>query len=255
MNSLHVFGDSFSETIESLYNNKGITERQRYSKEYLNSDTFPIWSETLSKLIGYNHKNYSGQGGKKFQHLGQGNSNHSIIYNLNEYCHTFKKDDIVIVGFTNPSRFPWPLDKPYPYPNYNIFDSLPMMPHDVLTKMDSKIVNQITVKRKHDFYKEELIQHMKSFEVLSEVVGFRLYYWTWLFEMNNYKKEEKLNDKKWIFHQIDNKLGYDYKKLIETNGGNTITNETNGKIHDNHMGKSGNDVHAMLMYNYLKNII
>jgi len=255
LNSLHIFGDSFSETITSLYNNSGITERQQYSKEYLNSDTFPIWSETLSELIGYEHKNYSGQCGKNFEHLGQGNSNHSILYNLSEYCHTFKKDDIVIIGFTNPSRFPWPIDKPYPYPNYNVFNSLPTMSHDNLSKLDSEIINYITVKRQHDFYKEELIQNMKSFEVLSEVVGFKLYYWSWFSGINNYKKEEKISDKRWIFNQIDDKLGWNYNKLIETNGGNTITNETNGKIQDNHMGKSGNDTHAILMYNYLKNII
>ena len=97
MNTLHVFGDSFSEPIEPLVHAGGEPcNRVKYARDYLKSktSTYPIWSELLSTELGYNHVNHAGLMGKKFSQLGQGNSNHSILYNLNEYCNKNKLSKI-----------------------------------------------------------------------------------------------------------------------------------------------------------------
>ena len=52
--------------------------------------------------------------------------------------------------------------------------------------LPSDLINNITLKRDDDFYKEELLQLLKSFEVLADIVGFKLYYWSWVNQINNY---------------------------------------------------------------------
>tara|TARA_B110000285_G_C14947574_1_gene525123 strand:+ start:102 stop:881 length:780 start_codon:yes stop_codon:yes gene_type:complete len=259
MNTLHVFGDSFSEPIEPLVHAGGEPcNRVKYARDYLKSktSTYPIWSELLSTELGYNHVNHAGLMGKKFSQLGQGNSNHSILYNLNEYCNTFKRDDIVIVGFTITNRFPYPLTPPYPNIESAVFNSLPNMSHDMLSKKDSDLINNITLKRDDDFYKEELLQLLKSFEVLADIVGFKLYYWSWVNQINNYKVNDKLLDNRWIFHQIfNNSTDIEYFSKISKLGGYTISEETNYTINDNHFGETGNKVFSDLLYDYLKKMI
>jgi len=244
MNTLHIFGDSFSEDLDTLAVHAPDTSRMQYSNAYFDSP-YPVWSKTLAESLNMVHKNYASTSGKNFEHLGQGNSNHSILYNLNEYVHTFKKDDIVIIGFTSTLRFPWPLD------DGDIYASLPNSPND-FSKEESNVLEFITVKRDHDFYKEELLQKMKVFEVLSDVVGFHLYYWSYCPEITNWKREDKLKDKRWIFLQICPEYGEKYHGILDENGGYTINTETNNKFQDAHMGKTGNDVHAKLFSQYLK---
>lgn len=245
MNTLHIFGDSFSECLDILSDHAPDSARIEYSQKYFNT-IYPVWSKTLAESLNMIHKNYASTGGKQFKYLGQGNSNHSILYNLNEYAHTFKKDDIVIIGFTSTLRFPWPYDN-----DNDVYASLPNSQND-FSKEESKVLEFITVKRDHDFYKEELMQKMKVFEVLADTVGFNLYYWSYCPEITNWKRDEKIKDKRWIFLQICPEYGEKYHGLLDENGGKTIDNESTPPFQDSHMGKSGNEVHAKLFSDYLK---
>lgn len=253
MNTLHVFGDSFTESVKTLHELSIDCLRIDYSKKIYNLDYYPVWSELLAEKLGFQHKNYASSGGVGFDILGRGNSNNCILYNLNEVCNTFKKNDIVIVGFTDTVRFPWPYGD-----DGDVFNSLPNAPTYFLEKKESDVIDFISVRRNNPFYIEELFQKMKVFERLSEVVGFKLYYWSWITEITEYRYKENLTDKKWIFPNLYPEYGSQYNRILDELGGISITQETIDTdifIEDAHMGKKANEIQADLFYGYIKNFL
>jgi len=252
MNTLHVFGDSFTESVKNLHELSVDCLRLDYAKKIHNLDYYPVWSEILAEKLNFQHKNYASSGGVGFEILGCGNSNSSILYNLNEVCNTFKKGDVVIVGFTDINRFPWPYEKGH------VFASLPRAPKDFLSKKESDVIDFISVKRDNKFYMEELFQKMKVFERLSEVIGFQLYYWSWIPKLTEYGHKKDLTNKKWIFCNLYPEYGSQYNRVLDEFGGKTITSETlKGKIfiQDAHMGMRANEVQADLFYEYIKKFL
>ena len=249
MNTLHIFGDSFSEPTYILKEFTDVCGRLEYSEKYNNGTPYKTWSEILAEKLKFQHKNYASLCGKNFDILGHGNSNSSILYNLNEICGTFKKDDIVIVGFTSPLRFPWPVEG---FDEFNVINVYPnTSATDILTKLEKDVVDFITLNRSREFYIEELFQEMKAFERLSEVVGFKLYYWSWDSEIMKYKFDDKLNDKKWIFTQFFRKNSINYSNLLNSYGGKSIYEETDGEILDYHMGMVAHKLHSDFFYSYI----
>jgi len=243
--TLHVFGDSFSEPIDILAKHNTDNSRCIYSREYLNTETYPIWSELLAESLNMTHINHAGLAGYSFKKLGQGNSNLNILFNLNQFAHEFKKGDIVIVGFTDVVRFPWQFD------NNSVRTYLP---NDYGNDRISykRVLDFIAIRRdEDDFYKEELFQNMKVFEHLSDVIGFQLYYWSWYDLIINYKLEEKILDKKWIIPPSEDNY-YSLNNVISSYGPGSIAAETKGKINDCHYGKIGNEVQHKLFLDYIK---
>ena len=244
--TLHTFGDSFSESVREMIADNIDCGRTEYSKGFLNQpEGYSIWSEILANLIGFNHECHASTSGKVFDTLGNGNSNHYILYNLNEQCHKFEKGDIVIVGFTSIMRFPWPHDA-------GVLHALPnmRMGEEVLDS-DKQVIQITTVHRDREFYYKELFQQMKVFEDLSKRVGFHIFYWSW--ETKVTQLGVKLHKpSKWIFHKLFPQYGTQYFRILDQKGGNTITTETNGEYEDAHMGITGNKVQAELFEKFLR---
>jgi len=248
-NTLYAFGDSFSEPIDVLTELSPNNDRTKYARNYLNSDSFPIWAELLANNLNYNYENYSAIAGVDLDILQKGNSNYHILYNLNEKCHEFKKNDIVIVGFTTITRFPIPLE------NTGVVTKLVSMEHDNFDKKENDLYDLLAYKRsRFSFYKEELLQLLKPIEILSDSIGFHLYYWSWVDDVLNYKFEEKLLDRRWIVPQRLNKEDIDYRFIqhLELYGKPKIIDETNGDIDDHHLGKVGNEIQYKIFLEYIK---
>jgi len=253
MNTLHIFGDSFSEPTYILKQFADSDSRLEYSEKYNNGTPYKTWSELLAEKLNFQHKNYASLCGKNFDILGHGNSNSSILYNLNEVVNTFKPNDIVIVGFTSPLRFPWPVEG---FDKFNVLNIYPNTSStEILTKTERDVLDFITINRSREFYIEELFQEMKSFEMLSEVIGFKLYYWSWSSDIMEYKFDDKLDDRKWIFTQVLKKHSINYSDLIKSCGGGSIYEETNGEIVDYHMGIDAHKIHSDIFYSYINNDI
>ena len=252
-NTLHVFGDSFTESTKSLFTagpHAKNSTRLLYAKKYHNVDFYENWSTIMAKELNFNEKNYASTGGKNFEILGQGNSNESIICNLNEYCHTFKPNDIVIIGFTDISRFQWP--------NNNSPGANSILPNQPLSNTEFSVEEQrmlriLSIKRHgHPFFKEQLEQQMKVFEVLSEYIGFHLYYWSWANDNTKYKNNQRISSKKWIIPTMEFD---DYINLISKYGGSTITQETSGEIQDDHMNKKSQSIHSKIFLEHIRDDI
>lgn len=245
-NKVWVFGDSFSEDVETLPIGNG---RVEYVNNYLNGVPYKIWQKQVAETLGYAYENRAALGGKKFKHLGSGNSNDQMYLNICEYASEFKKDDIVLVGFTDIHRVQVPREDG---------EVISLTPH-IVNKTDLPHLNDFDlqrytanmVDRSNPYYVYELLQRFKLVEALADEVGFDLYYWYWGEPLTYDTKD--VDTSRWLNYQV-----FDSWKQIGTycaeNNLNMmpITKETNSTIIDDHWGKIGNEVVFNIFYPYIK---
>ena len=236
MNTLYTFGCSYSEDFENLsetlHNGKKPTQL-RYVDEILNGVKPPTWPKVLGNLLNYEVINKA-QGGS---------SNYQIFNNVCELSHMFKKDDIVIIQWTQNSRFRWPSDGGW-------IPVLPNLFHE-LNEMSIITYEETLVSRTHKLFREEIYNYQNIINSLSKSVGNKIFYWAADDKLIN----ELPKDKKYIlseFFDYERKIGI--PEIFYNNGVRTITQETMGKISDGHYGKIGHQRIAELFYDYIKNI-
>jgi hypothetical protein len=258
-NTLWVFGDSFSwdHKIRLEYNKINHKEDQiwDYIQNHLNGEIFDSWGKILSDYLEYDYKNYACGIGVDIPYFEKiGNSNYCMLNSVNEFVNQFKKGDIIFLGFTDICRFKWgSIDI-----NGNEISHIILPSTDIINELSDKkntIENVLINRHECKFYIYDLLHQLKSLELLSDIVGFKLYYWDWSSYFDNMVYENKLPRDRWIF--FNSSIDYkDYGKLIwETYNAGPICWETDFKNKDSHMGKIGNEIHATHLYNYLKTIL
>ena len=236
MNTLFTFGCSFTEDFREVPNNTG---QSVYVRDYLKGEIPDAWPTVLSKLLGFNVENY-GKGGS---------SNYEIFDRICSHCDEFKKDDIVIIGWTGVNRFRWAnFDEDkwnHIIPNHNS-----KIHNEVY--ITNNTLNEILVNREHDLYVDEIYKFQKMIDQLSKSGGFTVYYWAMDNRLINNLSSDLLKDKKYICGEA---IGQDVSipKLINMYGGKTIVDETNNLIIDYHYGKTGHQVQGELFYKHIKN--
>ena len=238
-----VFGDSFSEDAANLPD-WSRCERKRYINEQLGGVPYKLWARIVAENIGFNYINKAASGGDFFEHLGGGNSNDQMFYNVTQYSNQFKKGDIVFIGFTSTNRFQVVKS------NGGIETCLPN--HDFGNDTDRHV--KTLVDREHPYYVHEILQKFKLLETLSKVVGFTIYYWDWT---NTFvEKVPTLKPNNWIIYQILGKFERT-NTIIKNNGGihHSIFDETNGEYQDGHWGIDSNNIFGTVISNHLKKIL
>jgi hypothetical protein len=85
MNTLWIFGDSFSAEV----NSNNLHENHKKFMELKNAPTIPSWSSLLSEKLKLTNNNLS-EGS---------NSNYQIFQNFCDTCHLIQPNDIVIIGW------------------------------------------------------------------------------------------------------------------------------------------------------------
>ena len=236
------FGDSFSEEVINLPNS---SERVQYIKKYLNGVPYKTWIKIVAEKIGFEYRNYAATNGINFEMLGCGNSNDQIFYNVTELSNQFKKGDLVFIGFTDICR-------------YEIFDYNNNAPSSVLlghTFGDkTKFYHTHFVDRNHKYYVHEILQRFKILETLSEIIGFKIFYWDWSNSL--IETEPNVNPKNWIVYELFNKW-VTFSDIFNIMGKENcdIKCETGGEINDNHWGKHNNNILGDLFYNHIKSIL
>lgn len=257
MNTLWVFGDSFSWDHKIRFNSRPSLKTKddhiwKYISEYLEGTIFESWGEIVSKKLNMNYINHAGyQTNISIKGLPSGNTNNSNVNLLHELSHNFKKDDIVIFGFTDICRFEWVNSEGeilvINSSNYDT-DSLPNQ-----EKEQQHILNKIILNRdSSDFYQLDILQKLKGIETLSNLIGFKLWYWDWSGCFDKLVSNKTISDDRWIFFKAHPTYS-NYQTMIynEYPGGN-IYWETNGNVPDGHLGKIGNKIHGNILVNFLK---
>ena len=241
--TIWVFGDSFSEDVTS-FPAFVENERVRYIKERLNGIPYKIWARIVAENLGFNYINKAASCGKFFKHLCGGNSNDQMFYNVTEYSNQFKKGDVVFIGFTSTNRFQ------VVKPCGGIESCLPN--HDF--GEDTPRHMKTLVDREHPYYVHEILQKFKLLETLSNIVGFKIYYWDWTDTF--YQKVPTLNTENWILHQIYGKWPRTHDVIRDSGGKySSIIDETDGKYHDGHWGIDYNNVFGQIITDYLHKVL
>jgi hypothetical protein len=256
MGTIHVFGDSYTQGHNLDFTHTGYIKW----KEFRGGNLPPTWVDLLGKKMGMDIKNTA---------IG-GNCNNRIFDDVCVNSDKFKKDDIIIIGWTYRHRLRWAslqkhqdgrfvdFDKNgepcYVWRRLSIDDSSPQ--DDLYIKKELR--HEIISNQLQSPYIDEIYNREKIIEQLSKSVGFELYFWSSDASIIYDLPEEKLNQKKYIIHNIIDKNVEGYRKdffnTIKIYGGQTISEETNSIIKDGHLGESGHRVQFELFYEYIVNL-
>jgi hypothetical protein len=264
MNTLHVFGDSFTEGQPSYLTFPPFLKW----KELRGGTLPPCWSELLSEKLGMELMNYA---------IG-GNSNAQIFDDVCTYSHNFKKGDIVIVNWTYIHRFRWghlPYeddghgDARYKDENGNPMDWWRKFsinndnPHDFeyIDRSTKDAINHNLLT--YSVHVKKIYNRERLLEEYSKSKGFDLFFWSADDYIINRLPDEQRLVRKYILHDIIIQDGYkenrnpnggDFLSMIINNGGQTIMTEISnlGRVDDNtHLGESGHRVQCELFYDYI----
>jgi len=212
MNTLHTFGCSYT----AFYERSDRKEFDQY-KEY-NGGKFPkTWPELLSEKLGLNLNNVA---------IG-GSSNYEIFHSFCDNVDSFKKGDVVIIGWSYKERFR--------LVNNKINDFVRVgpgfIPEKLIDGICSKSIEEILVNRMEQKWVDELISWEKLIKKICDLIGMKLLIWSFDKTIPNH----------------DNFL----MVLREQHGATRIFDETNGKIVDYHFATKGHIVQA----NYFLDVI
>jgi hypothetical protein len=231
MNNLYTFGCSYTAEYDT-----DISDNYKKYKQY-RGDFPKTWPKLLSESLSLNLKNF-----------GQGASgNDEIFVTFCQNCYNFDKDDIVIVGWTFIERYRIAIgNNPYDWERLGPGKITP-------NKISQNTHDEITINRTLRPYIIQIYDYMKIMDRLSETVGFKLYYWTFIEDLiYNLRKEILLQEKYLLCDKIEDRHHHCFRVAYD-NGSQTITQETNGLIEDSHMGEKGHKVLAKLFHNHIMN--
>jgi hypothetical protein len=241
-NNLHIFGCSFS----SPYHEN--TEEYRRYKIHCGGSFPSTWFELLSSKLNLNLINHGIPGA----------GNDMIFHKVTQEIKTVSKGDIVIIGWSFLSRFMWANYETKQWRNMNFGRNHSVLKGD--ENIDEKTSNEIVFNRTsnttYELYVDIINKRMELINYISELVGFKVFYWscdpyvlygTDVSKRDNYKIV--LGNQMYMEYEVDNMI-----KLIEKNGGQRIKEETNQDIFDFHLGVTGHQVMSDLFYKHIMEV-
>jgi hypothetical protein len=254
MSTLFGFGDSFT---GGHFLDKDFKPYQQW-KEYRGGNLPPIWIELLGEKLNMEVLNY-GHGG---------NSNQETFETICNNCYQFKKDDIVIINWTEVHRFRW-----VAYGNHRAPEGIFNVDYwrrisaasDDSQEINNTTKMEIIDNRSSYLYVEEIYSYENIIDTLSKSIGFTVFYWSGDSSIIYKLPPEKLKQKKYIISDLilnsteqlmdKHRIGGIFFDTIKHYGGLTVREETNGNCTDTHLGESGHRVQYELFYDYIiKNI-
>lgn len=229
-NTLFTFGCSYTEDFKDKY---------KHYFDYRGGNYPSSWPTILSEKLDLNISNY-----------GIASVGNDIIFNqICKHISEIKKNDVVIIGWTYIHRYKWGVE------NSNSWTNLgagPLNNNNFITKSTHE---EIVLNRLHPLYIQEIYDRMTLIEHISNVVGFDVYYWSSEMGIIYEKPYSLRKDKKFLLTDKirNNNDNDDLFGVIFKNGGETIFDETNMAVNDNHLGEKGHQIQAELFYNHIIN--
>ncbi len=246
MRTLWTFGCSFTAPYYPI-DNPDLQSNYDLYKKWRGGNLPKIWPTLLSEKIGYNLIN-RGVGGS---------SNYLILNQFLEVASEIKKEDILIFGWTQMSRFQ------LVNMEENVFNQiLPAVNYFPGVDVDINSINQIFVNRTNPIWNEELIKWIYFFNLFTNNIGAHIFHWTsdvnttkYLMEKYSWDhrfilpKKVKFNEDLDLLGEIGNLVNTEDKLIAK------IIEETNGEVNDGHFGEFGHKSQCEHFYNYISNFI
>lgn len=247
MKTLWTFGCSFTAEYYP-YRHQDITSNYDLYEKWRGKDLADVWPTLLSKKLNYELKNLG---------IG-GSSNYSIIKRFIEHAHLINENDIVIIGWTNITRFQ------LVNVEENTFNEI--QPGNIGgflgTQVSQKSIDEIFVNRTHSLWIDEIITYINFINFLLFKNNTKIFHWTSDYNMaeyllTKYPKDNRYikptfdgNTKKIILSEIEEICNLNLERPIAT-----IFQETNGIVKDCHFGEYGHITQSEYFYNYIKNYL
>jgi len=237
-NSLWSFGCSFTAEYHPIDNE--IPNNYDKYKEWRGGNLPEIWPTILSKKLNLENNN-KGRGAT---------SNYDIFYSFCDSVSDLKKNDIVIIQWTSIYRFL--------LANPTQDNLMTILPSETYEEFNQTFIDNILVNRSNVTWLVELIYFSKIINEICKEKGVHLFYWTYDDDIISYimeKWSKLLYDKFISIYGVDDILKkYHLMGHLDKlcNNKHTIDGETNGMIHDAHLGEFGHKEQAELFYNYIK---
>lgn len=232
MNTLWIFGDSFSSSFD--YNN--LHENHVNYMKILGVNNIPTWGEILGEKLGYNIKNLA-KGG---------NSNYQIFQDYCDSCHLIQSNDIVIVG--------WGLIDKFRISENNKFINIHPNNTRNYENMSKSTLDEIVKNRREiyegiDVWATEIYSWENGMDTLSKNKNYRIFFWSTEEQRLIYgENEEHKKSKNYLCSESTTPLIH-YLKL---SGCLTMSQETNDIVGDSHFGIQGHIKQAEIFYNLIK---
>jgi len=220
-NKLFIFGCSHS----AKFKDSGITTDY---ETHLNG--WPLsWSEILSDNLNLELRNLA-RGGR---------SNDSIFDDFCNESDNIKKGDVVIIGWSYLNRFRiWSTKyNPTRWIDVSVADFETIKE---ATGFSKRTVEEICLSRDNQLYETEIHNREKLILDYLKLKNVNVFLW------NGGSPFE--NNDNYLLEKFEENLSETFEIWFRKNGGSTITEETQGKIIDNHLGKHGNILQAELFY-------
>ena len=224
MGTLWIFGCSYS----AEYTHRGvITKNFQQYKDYRNGTLPEVWGKILANNLGYEYINCADGGvGNDF-----------IFEQVCKNSENFKKDDILIIQWSYMDRFRWVVNDEWQHATSNT--NIPFI--------SQQFCDETLISRTNDLFIKTIFEFERLIEVLSNVVGFNLYFWTADHKISRLRSNETILNKKYI-----EKGGSLFNEVLFIRNGQRIFEETNGYVEDNHFAESAHKIMAELIYEHIK---
>lgn len=223
MKRLWVFGDN-----NSAIFGKTKERRFKYYKEYRNGVFPKTWSELLASTLNLELKNLAVQG----------QSNYDIFDMFCNVINDIKQNDIVIIGwgFTQRFRMVDMYSNSFTTIRPNQFKPKDVDTQKYLKGIDIVTINKILDNRLHPQWNEEIYKWEEVINKLSELIDFKIIYWTF---------DETLNKPYYLSTQ-------NFREDLIKIGAKDITLETDGLLVDDNFGETG---HLIQFKYFLNNML
>ena len=221
MNTLHIFGCSYSEPFSSNTYDEYVN--------YLNY-TPKSWSELLSESLDFKLNNTS-EGGS---------SNEEIFEKFCINMDSYKKGDIIIIQWSFLHRFRLAAEDGNGWERFGICNNADNWPVD--------FINGFALNKTKDVWKKQLYNFHKIIDKICHEVGCKVYYW-YVGNEFIYDQENLKNMNQYLLNDVGiNPLLYIQDNLGEV----PIEVETNGSVKDQHFGISAHKTISKLFLNQIK---
>jgi hypothetical protein len=189
----------------------------------------PVWPTVLANKLGY-----------KLNNMGSlGDSNHQIFKMFCENCSRIEPGDLSIVEWTYMERFMMAADT-------NSGEALmTASPHNETLPIGKEASTNMFINRSKLIWTTEIYAFENIIDELAKAKGFDAFYWSVDPRIINGEPKEFRDKDKYLFNECDTGM-LDY--LQKNYGAETISDETNHLLPDQHYGERGHAVLADKFY-------